>query len=60
MVGFGRIGQGVLALLLRPIDMSPGQITLFNAWTAQQDRGWRFDEDFDRSNPWQFGKFLVS
>jgi len=60
MVGFGRIGQGVLPLLLRHIDISPGQITLFSAWMAQQDRGGLFDEGFDRSNPWQFGKFLVS
>ena len=31
MVGFGCVGQGVLPLLLRHIDMSPGQITLLSA-----------------------------
>ena len=30
MIGFGCIGQGVLPLLLRHIDMSPGQITLLS------------------------------
>jgi homospermidine synthase len=60
MGGFGRIEQGVPPLLLRHIDMSPGQITLFSAWTPLQDLGWLFDEDVDRSNPWQFGKFLAS
>lgn len=31
MIGFDCIGQGVLPLLLRHIDMSPGQITLLSA-----------------------------
>jgi homospermidine synthase len=32
----------------------------FSAWTPLQDRGWLFEEDIDRSDPWQFGNFLVS
>jgi homospermidine synthase len=32
----------------------------FSTWTPLQDRGWLFDEDVDRSDPWQFGNFLVS
>jgi homospermidine synthase len=32
----------------------------FSAWTPLQDRGWLFEEDVDRSDPWQFGNFLVS
>lgn len=60
MGGFGRMEQGVLPLLLRHIDMSPGQITLFSAWTPRQDLGWLFDVDFDHGNPWQFGKLLAS
>jgi homospermidine synthase len=31
IVGFGSIGQGVLPLLLRHIDMQPGQITIMTA-----------------------------
>lgn len=31
MVGCGSIGQGVLPLLLRHIDMAPGQITILNS-----------------------------
>ena len=31
MIGFGSIGQGVLPLLLRHIDMTPEQITIFTA-----------------------------
>jgi homospermidine synthase len=34
MVGFGSIGQGVLPLLLRHIDMTPEQITVIAAETA--------------------------
>jgi homospermidine synthase len=32
----------------------------FSAWTPLQGRGWLFEEDMDRSDPWQFGNFLVS
>jgi homospermidine synthase len=32
----------------------------FSAWTPLQDRGWLFEEDVDRSDPWQFRNFLVS
>ncbi|MSO92994.1 MAG: homospermidine synthase [Rhodospirillales bacterium] len=31
MVGFGSIGKGVLPLILRHIDMTPGQITIISA-----------------------------
>src|SRR5204862_7097637 len=31
IIGFGRIGQGVLPLLLRHIEMRPGQITVITA-----------------------------
>src|SRR5205085_8123252 len=31
IIGFGSVGQGVLPLLLRPIEMRPGQITVITA-----------------------------
>ncbi|MGH7094972.1 MAG: saccharopine dehydrogenase NADP-binding domain-containing protein, partial [Stellaceae bacterium] len=31
IIGFGSIGQGVLPLLLRHIDMQPAQITIITA-----------------------------
>src|SRR6185437_6133677 len=31
IIGFGSIGQGVLPLLLRHLDMNPGQITIITA-----------------------------
>ena len=35
MIGFGSIGQGVLPLILRHIDIKPSQITIVTA----EDRG---------------------
>ena len=32
----------------------------FSSWTPLQDRDWLFEEDIDRSDPWQFRNFLVS
>lgn len=43
MVGFGSIGQGVLPLLLRHIDMAPSQITIVTA----EDRGHDEADEYD-------------
>ena len=32
----------------------------FSDWTPLLDRGWLFEEDIDRSDPWQFRNFLMS
>ena len=37
MVGFGSIGQGVLPLLLRHIEMTPDQITIITAEPRGRD-----------------------
>jgi len=37
IVGFGSIGQGVLPLLLRHLEISPGQITIITAERRGQD-----------------------
>lgn len=31
----------------------------FSDWTPLRDRGWLFEEDVDRSDPWQFKNFRV-
>ena len=31
----------------------------FSDWTPLADRGWLFEEDVDRSDPWQFKNFRV-
>ena len=35
-------------------------VGVFSDWTPLQDRGWLFEEDVDRSDPWQFRNFRVS
>jgi homospermidine synthase len=34
-------------------------VGIYSDWTPLQDRGWLFDEDVDRSDPWQFKNFRV-
>jgi homospermidine synthase len=35
-------------------------VGVFSDWTPLKDRGWLFEEDVDRSDPWQFRNFRVS
>ena len=32
----------------------------YSDWTPLEQRGWLFDEDLDRSDPWQFKNFRVA
>jgi homospermidine synthase len=32
----------------------------YSDWSPLADRGWLFEEDVDRSDPWQFGNFRVT
>jgi homospermidine synthase len=32
----------------------------YTEWTPLQGRGWLFEEDLDRSDPWQLRNFLVN
>ena len=31
----------------------------YSNWTPLKDRGWLFEEDVDKSDPWQFKNFRV-
>src|SRR5262249_53235396 len=46
MVGCGSIGQGVLPLILRHIDMAPGQISIVTADTRGRDGAKEFGVSF--------------
>lgn len=35
-------------------------VGVYSDWTPLADRGWLFDEDLDRDDPWQFKNFRVS
>ena len=32
----------------------------YSDWTPLEQRGWLFEEDLDRSDPWQFKNFRVA
>jgi homospermidine synthase len=35
-------------------------VGVYSGWTPLQDRGWLFDEDIDRDDPWQFKNVRVT
>ncbi|HSK41223.1 MAG TPA: saccharopine dehydrogenase C-terminal domain-containing protein [Arenibaculum sp.] len=49
IVGFGSIGQGVLPLLLRHIDMEPGRVTIVTAEERGHDEADDYGIAFDRT-----------
>ena len=46
IIGFGSIGQGVLPLLLRHIEMRPGQITVITAEPRGQEEAVEYGIEF--------------
>ena len=34
-------------------------VGVYSNWTPLRGRGWLFDEDLDRDDPWQFKNFRV-
>ncbi len=46
MIGCGSIGQGVLPLILRHIDMGPGQITILTGDQRGRDVAHEYGVDF--------------
>src|SRR6266404_2629109 len=46
IIGFGSIGQGVLPLLLRHIEMRPGQITVITAETRGHEEAVEYGIEF--------------
>ena len=48
MVGFGSIGQGVLPLILRHLDLEPGRLTIVTAEERGREEAERFGVRFVR------------